>query len=105
MKKLLTLFAFTFLSIGITQAQENKVVSKLTTAMIQQLELDNDQEGKVTRIAFKLQSMSDKIQSSGLSKEKIESKKIVYQNRERMNMKTLLTQEQYKKYLKLTRRI
>ena len=105
MKKIVTLFAFVFLSIGIAQAQETKLPAKLTRTMLEKLDLNDKQEAKVIKITSNLQSKVDQIiQSSDLTRKQKNGVILKYAERERMNMQNLLTEAQYEKYMKLTGR-
>ena len=105
MNKIYLLFIFVFLSIGISQAQETKLPAKLTSTMIEKLDLDDKQEARVNKITSNLQSIVDqKVQNSELNKNQTNAVILRFAERERMNMENILTKAQYEKYMKLTGR-
>jgi len=106
MKKLLAIVAFAFLGLGIAQAQETTdVPASLSEAMIQELGLSPEQETSVNKIISLFQPAMEQIESSNLNAADKATKLSAYADREKMNMKNILTDVQFVKYLELTGRI
>lgn len=106
MKKLIAIVAFTFLSIGISQAQQlSEVPSQLTETMITELGLNEQQSASVSKILSVIQPAMEKIQVSDLDDVAKAKKLMSYANREKLNMKNILNDTQFVKYLELTGRI
>jgi len=106
MKKLLAIFAFVLLGMTYAQAQQlSDVPEKLSETMIQELELNEQQSASVTKILSVMQPAMYKIQVSDLDDTTKATKLMAYANREKLNMKNILTDAQFVKYLELTGRI
>jgi uncharacterized iron-regulated protein len=106
MKKLLAIVAFAFLGMVYAQAQETPVVpADLTETMIQELELTAEQNGSISKILGIIQPAMENIRNSNLNETDKAAKLIAYANREKLNMKNILTDTQFVKYLELTGRI
>ncbi len=106
MKKLLAIFALTFLSLGYVQAQETQSVpADLTETIIEKLELTPAQKESVAKIMTVFQPAIEQIKNSNLNPTDKATKLNAYLDREKTNMKNVLTDTQFVKYLELTGRI
>lgn len=106
MKKLLAIFAFTFLGMLYAQAQERPTVpSELTETIIQELGLTAEQNASVNKIILAYRPAMDTIKNSTLSPADKAKKLNAFAEREKLTMKNILTDAQFIKYLELTERI
>ncbi len=106
MKKLLAIVALAFLGMGYAQAQETlDVPGNLTETIIQELGLTAEQQASVTKIMSVFQPAMEQIENSNLNTTDKTAKLNAYADREKLNMKNILTDAQYVKYLELTGRI
>lgn len=106
MKKLLAIVAFTFLGMVYAQAQQTQdVPTILSEEIIQELGLTSEQQASVTKILGVFQPAMEEIANSNLNATDKATKLNAYANREKLNMKSILTDTQFVKYLELTGRI
>jgi hypothetical protein len=107
MKKLLAIFAFILLGLTYVQAQETTldVPAELTETIIQKLELTPEQTATVNKIKSYMQPAMQRIADSNLSDADKTKKINAYADREKLNMKNILTEDQFAQYLELTGRI
>lgn len=106
MKKLLAIFAFALLGMTYAQAQEiPSVPADLSQAIISELGLSAEQTASVNKILTLTQPAMETIKSSNLSAEDKSKKLKAYADREKLNMKNILTDTQFVNYLELTGRI
>lgn len=106
MKKLIAIFAFVVLGMTYAQAQQlSDVPEKLTETMIQELELNEQQTASVTKILSVMQPAMERLQVSDLDDAAKATKLMSYADREKANMKNILTETQFVKYMKLTGRL
>ena len=106
MKKLLAIVAFTFLGMVYAQAQETQdVPAILSEEIVQKLDLTSEQETAVTKILDVFQPAMEQIANSNLNATDKTTKLNMYADREQLNMKKILTDTQFVKYLELTGRI
>lgn len=108
MKNLLTIFAFVLLGTTALQAQNTtdlNVPATLSESMMQEIGLTAQQAAAVTKILSVTQPAMETIENSNLNAVDKASKLNAYADREKLNMKKLLTAEQFVKYLELTGRI
>ncbi len=107
MKKLLAIFAFVLLGMTYAQAQETQldVPSELTEAMVQELQLTPIQTESVNKFLLVIKPAMETVANSNLSDADKTKKLNAYADREKLNMKKILTDSQYVKYLELTGRI
>lgn len=111
MKKILTIFAFALLGMTATQAQNTSVTSSpdvpaaFTESMMQEIGLTAQQAASVTKILSVMQPAMETIENSNLNEIDKAAKLNAYADREKLNMKKILTAEQFIRYLELTGRI
>lgn len=111
MKKLIAIFTFVLIGITTVQAQEStpaavpNVPAVFSDSMIQEIGLNTEQVASVNKILSVIQPAMETIRSSNLSAVDKATKLSKYADREKLNMKKILTAEQFVKYLELTNRI
>lgn len=106
MKKLLAIFAFVLLGMTYAQAQQvSDVPESLTETMIKKLELNEEQLASVNKILSVMQPAMQSLKNSDLNNSDNMRKLMNYADREKLNMKNILTDVQFTKYLKFTGRI
>lgn len=105
MKKLLTVLIFVLVGINGAQAQRlSDVPKKLSDTIIQKLELNEQQATSVSKMLSVIQPAMERIKELDIDKKLKATRLMAYSNREKTNMKSLLTDSQYINYLKLTGR-
>lgn len=111
MKKLLAIFAFVLIGMTTVQAQQNipatvpDVPASFSASMMQEIGLNAQQAAAVNKILSVTQPAMETIENSNLNAVDKATKLNAYADREKLNMKKLLTAEQFVQYLELTGRI
>jgi len=107
MKKLIAIFAFVLLGMTYVQAQETEldVPAEFSETMIQELQLTPQQTASVNKILGVMKPAMENIANSNMSDADKTKKLNAYADREKLNMKNILTTEQFTQYLELTGRI